>query len=210
MLFRSLRTPSSYADLLGLPVPPSGESYLNDYSPQEVVLSPHQIGPIFSDVFFREPTSYNDPICVTDPQTQVPPTTGPRIDFESYRQGVISPALSDATPTAYIQDVLSPAGLANPTESPLIPDGPASFDSFDDDLGFDNYSLFGGLAVAEGLANFDEEPALFGQPNFHTATPTNRTPRQSPTPKTLGLAPDIVTTAHLPPTPRLSPLPPTF
>lgn len=188
------RTPSSFADFLTLPT--HDDAYTSSplgHSPQDsVILSPHEIGPIFSDAFISEPLTYDDLGSSSN--------SGPRIDFESFRQGIISPALSEATPTEFLRQVLDPEGLANPAESPLLQDY-SPFDSFDDDEVGSELSLFGGLGVAEG--DFDNDASLFANAD------SERTPRHSPRGFAIGIPPapqPPERPTRMPPTPRLSPL----
>ncbi|KAI5120533.1 hypothetical protein M0805_004541 [Coniferiporia weirii] len=213
------RISSSNSPFLPLPSTGNEGDPLLDYSPQEPFLSPHHIGPLFSEAFTSD---YDEPQPLTSSpllnesfsysESSTAPSAGPRrsrspkVDFTTFQNGVISPAFSAAeTPVMAIRSLLD--------ESPLIRDGDSfdadSFDPFDEE----GSSLFGGFYVAE------TSPEIHTYGDTCESADADHTPHGSPQqlafalplysrrPHGQALTSDkIAEQMQMPPTPRLSPL----
>lgn len=189
---------SSHSDFLSLPISNSAEL---DLSPQDTpLLSPHQLGPVFSEAFItdfiaEEPTSFLD-------DSSLEYTSAP-VDYNTLRHGIISPAFSDVTPNDLLVHTHDPAVVPDASDTPVISDFD-SFDVFDEDSN-PGLSLFGGWGISDATDEPEEHH------NMGTMTPTQRTPRQSPRVHSFEQlrspppSPQADGQLQMPPTPRLSP-----
>lgn len=185
------------------------------YSPQQTPIPLHSVGPVFSETFMgnyitNEPLSYSPPPMHSQldrspslPHADAYARAHPTVDFTSLRRGVLSPALSDASPHLGHSPLRAPP---IPADSPLLSDLD-TFDAFDDGSGDNGLALFGGIQVDDPLA-FEDVHDVHGY--------TELTPRASPILRSMPLQPSLSRSprpretsllgTQYPPTPRMSPL----